>query len=208
MARTGRPSKIDQVVRVREDGTEVTAGQQVVDRVQLGMGLSAAADSAGINRLTLYRWRNDGGALRAREAVGTLPKPTPHQSLLIDFCNRIDRAEAEAEAVRLGILQRAAQGGATRKRVTTKRDGQGNVTEIIEVVETLPPDAQWAAWWLERCRRSAYSPRFELTGAEGQALASRDDAARSIADSLRDFQAGREVGEEMAAEKANGKGKR
>lgn len=184
----GRPTKLDQVVRTRDDGTNVTAGEQVIDRVQLGMPLAAAADSAGLDRVTLHRWRVEGARLRAEHAQGRLRRPNRKQSNLIAFCNGLERAEAEAEASRLAIVQRAAVGGGVTTKTTVKTDASGNVVERTTVTETLAPQWTAAAWWLER--RRGYVKRYEVTGADGQPLVPPDEAARGLADSLRDFLTG------------------
>jgi hypothetical protein len=183
MARTGRPSKIDQVVRHRPDGSPVTAGEQVVERVQLGMDLQVAADSAGISRSTLHNWRLTGARHRAEAAQGK--KLTPAQARLADFLDALERAEAEAEANRLAIVQRAATGGAQVVKVTEKVDAQGQLLERTTVTETLAPQWTAAAWWLER--RRGYVKRYELTGAEG-----------APADSLRTYLEGAAAGAQVA----------
>jgi hypothetical protein len=183
-----RPSKIDQVVRHRDNGTPVTAGDQVIERVQLGLDLQSAADSAGISRATLHNWRLTGARHRAAHAQGK--KLTPAQQRFATFLDALERAEAEAEANRLAIISRAAQGGAVVTKTTVKRDGQGAVLERTEVTETLRPEWTAAAWWLERRKPAKYARRVEVTGAEGQPLVPQDEQARNLADSLRDFLAG------------------
>lgn len=201
MARTGRPSKIDQVVRHRPDGSPVTAGEQVVERVQLGMDLQVAADSAGISRSTLHTWRLTGARHRAEAAQGK--RLTPAQERLADFLDALERAEAEAEANRLAIVQRAATGGAQVVKVTEKVDAQGQLLERTTVTETLAPQWTAAAWWLER--RRGYVKRVEVTGAEGQPLVPQGEQARGLADSLRTYLEGAAAGAAEAKAKA-GKG--
>lgn len=190
MARTGRPNKLDAVATRRRDGTPVTVAEQIIERVQLGMTHATAARSAGVSRDTMHRWRLDGARLRALQASGELRRPTANQQRLIDFSDNLDRAEAEAEAIRLGIVQGAAIGGGTITKTTRKVDTQGNILETTTVTETIRPDWRAAAWWLER-RRDGYTPRVELTGADGAPLVPEGDAARDLADSLRAYLEGR-----------------
>lgn len=190
-----RPSKIDQVVRHRDNGTPVTAGEQVIERIQLGLDLQSAADSAGISRATLHNWRLAGARHRAAASQGK--KLTPAQRRLAEFLDALERAEAEAEANRLAIISRAAQGGAVVTKTTVKRSGDGQVLERTEVTETLRPEWTAAAWWLERRKPQKYARRVEVTGAEGQPLVPQDEQARNLADSLRDFLAGAAAAKEL-----------
>lgn len=208
----GRPSKIDQVVHHQADGTPITAGQQVINRVQLGMEYQGACDSAGIERSTLHRWRLEGARLRAQQAQGKLSDPTDHQLGLIDFCNALERAEAEAEANRLAIIQRAAQGGAvvtkTVRKVQRQQQPDGSFKDVeverTEHSETLRPEWTAAAWWLERRKPARYARRVEVTGADGQPLVPANEQARSLADSLRDYLTGIEDATKTKVTKTKG----
>jgi len=191
----GRPTKLDQVVRHRENGSPITAGEQVIERIQLGLDLQSAADSAGISRVTLHNWRLTGARHRASEANGK--RLTPAQRKFADFLDRLERAEAEAEANRLAIIHRAATGGATVTKRTEKRAGDGTLVEQTVVTETLRPEWTAAAWWLERRKPHKYARRVEVTGAEGQPLVPQDEQARHLADSLRDFLAGAAAAQEL-----------
>lgn len=186
----GRPTKIDAVVRLRTDPetneqVPVTAGEQVIERVRLGLMLDDAAATALVTRQTIHNWRRQGAVARARLANGS--RITPNQAKYAGFLDALERAEAEAEYLRLAIVQRAAEGGFTTRKVTTRRDSSGNVIERVEVTETLAPQWTAAAWWLDRRMSHKYSRRVEHTGAGGAPLIPQDERARGLADSLRDY---------------------
>jgi hypothetical protein len=92
----------------------------------------AAFTSAGIGESTFYRWiqlgeRAERGRFR-------------------EFWEEVRRAEQDAVTRNVTILQKAAMGGdVVEKTTVTKRDG----TTVIREKKS-PPQAQWAAWWLER----------------------------------------------------------
>lgn len=194
----GRPTELDQVVRYDDDGAPVTAGEQVIDRARLGLAYETCADSAGISRLTLHKWRLAGGRLRATEARNKRPL-TSSERLLVRFVNDLERAEAEWEAGQRAIIHRAAEGGFVTTKTTTKRDAEGKVIETTTVTETLRPEWTAAAWGLERRKPDKYAKRFysEITGKDGAPLVPQEDQARNLADELRAFQLG------VDAEKGN-----
>ncbi len=181
----GRPSKI---------------AQHVLERIQLGQDLTSSAKSAGLSVAILHRWRLDGARARATAANGG--RLTALQRRLVTFVDDIEKAESEAEASRLAIIQRVAQGGAVVTKTTEKRNGAGELVERTVVTETLRPEWTAAAWWLER-RRKGYARRHEITGADGEPLVPPDEQARNLADSLREFQAGVAAGAALTEDRGD-----
>lgn len=175
----GRPSKIDEVVQRRErrdkDGNivgyeDVTAGEKVVERVRAHWAeFEDAAASAGVTRQTLSNWRRQGVDARKRLAQGK--RLTPNQARYAEFLDALETAEAEAEAIRVGIVQRAAEGGYTVTETTTE-ERNGRVVKRTTTTKVAMPAWQAAAWQLERRRPHKFGRRqaVEVTGAEGGPL--------------------------------------
>lgn len=202
-ARVGRPSEIDKIVKVNEDGSALTAGQQIIERMRLANDLHVAAASAGISTTALYKWRLDGARLRAVEAQGKRAL-TEREQVFVDFVNALEKAEAAWEVNKLGIIQEAAEGGYQHEKVTEKWemvDGKLTLTEKSVVRWTAAP--QWAAAMtlLERRMPYKYGRRVALTDGDGGPLISPADQAREIADSLREYLTGVEDGKRAAAPK-------
>lgn len=139
----GRPTKLTAEVR-----------DKIIAAVRAGNYFATAADIAGIDRATLYRWQQAGSDADA-------------DTELRDFCNALTRARAEAEARMVGCVLKDAMGGQVIKR-TTRRYRNG----VTEVEETLtPPNGRVALDYLARSFRDTWSPKaaasLELTGADG-----------------------------------------
>lgn len=201
-AKNGRPSMLPQVIRLRDDGSPVTAGEQVIEKRRLGLDDQAACDSAGVSRTTLHNWRLGGARARTIAAQGKRAL-TPEEQNLATFVEQLDRAEADWESDRLAIIQGAAKGGFVTTKTAEKwvacdisddtPDGRKLVERTV-TTETLHPQWQAAAWQLERMRRDKYARRWEVTGADGKALIPEADQARNLADNLRDYLQGVEDG--------------
>lgn len=196
-AKNGRPSMLPQVIRYRDDGAPVTAGEQVIEKRRLGLDDQAACDSAGVSRSTLHNWRLGGARARTIAAQGKRAL-TPEEQDLAAFIEQLDRAEADWESDRLAIIQGAAKGGFVTTKTVEKCNADGEVVERTVTTETLHPQWQAAAWQLERLRRDKYARRWEVTGADGKALIPEADQARNLADNLRDYLQGVEDGAKTA----------
>lgn len=136
----GRPTKLT---------AELT--DQLAQILRAGNYLDTAADHAGIDRSTIYRW------LKAAE-----DDDAPAE--LRAFRDALAHARADAEARMVATIFRDAIGGVVVKR-TTRR-----FKDVTEVEETItPPNGRVALEYLARSRPQSWSRRdkTELTGADG-----------------------------------------
>jgi hypothetical protein len=201
MAEPGRPTKLNQTVDTRPDGTPITTAQKVVEGIRLGLDQTTACDHAGISRVTFHNWRLQAARHRAAQTQGNLPNPTTKQRQLIEFLNNIEKAYAQAESDRLKIIEGAAKDGhRTKTVIRVMPDGTEEKTTTTESV----PQWQAAAWLLERTRPAKYGKRLELTGADGAPLVPPAQQAKDLAESLAEFQAGVEAGRQVEQSKTNG----
>lgn len=209
----GRPTKLEQTVRTRDDGSPVTAGAEFIERIRLGLPHDQACASANVARNTVLGWRQKGGAALAKLARGE--RVTKNERVYAEFVTTLERAEADAETSRLGVIERAARGGTTvtetHETSTRVADAQAPggarmvVTERRTVTKTLAPQWQAAAWWLERRIPHRYARRFEVSGPNGGPIPV-EDRARELSDAVRDFLAGAEAARDVD-ERSNGSAK-
>lgn len=201
----GRPLKLDDPARRRQDGTVVTIGEAVITAVGLGQDYTAAAKGAGISTATLHTWRVKGAAARTALLKGR--KPSRNDARLIEFLDALERAESEAELERLAIIHRASQPFSVVKiveKVSVDADGNEKVIERTRTTEQRPGLWTPAAWWLERRIPAKYARRLELSGPDGGDIPI-GDRARTLADSLADYLQGA-ADQEAAAAEAKAKG--
>lgn len=139
----GRPTKLT---------PELT--EKICESIRAGVYMETAAAIAGIVKSTLYGWLRRAERARIKKDGTPYAKDLPY----VEFSNALQKAAADAIARDLAVIDRAAQGGATRKVTKRKyergvaKDGADVrvlVEEMIEESEALP---QWqaAAWRLER----------------------------------------------------------
>jgi hypothetical protein len=82
---------------------------RIIAAVRAGSYLDDAAAYAGIARQTLWRWLSDGRT--AQDKHDNNEKLTDREQLLLEFCNAVEKARADAVIRNVGIIQQAAQDG-------------------------------------------------------------------------------------------------
>lgn len=189
-------TKLEQVVRHRDDGSTVTAGEHIIERTELGLTKTNAAAEAGITRECLRQWQYRGANARRQEIAGLPvdPKDLP----FIDWLNRFEAAETAAELRYLSVVDQAATEAQRIRKITVKRELRPNPagsgpdilveTERTETVEERPPVWEAAKWRLQTMSPGRYTIRPET--AEAEATVTRDERASALVDSLEGYLAG------------------
>lgn len=187
----GRPPlDIDATCDLGPGGQEITMREALLQRISVGLHLIDAATSVNLSMGALRDWRQQGAIHRAREAAGQ--RLSVKEQRYADFGRELERAEVEAELARVSIIHRVARGGTLITKTVTKYDAATppNVIERTVTEETLAPNWQAAAWWLER--RRGYVRRFEMVPPGGPIPI--EDVADTLARSLQAYLAGVEDG--------------
>lgn len=194
----GRPSKIDAVIGHDQAGQPITASDRIIQALRAGNYVETAAMSVGISKMSVYEWLKVGGqaAMKINAPGGNLSKLSQHERKCLAFSDAVREAEAAWEVDSNARLQQLAIGGVTTKTVTEKVDADGKLLERTVKTETHAPSAQVLEWRLTRRFPNRYSQRVEVSGPGGEAVPV-EVRARSLADALRDFQAGAQAQAEL-----------
>jgi len=132
VAKKGRKSKLDSERQ-----------KKLLSAIRMGNDKKVACAVAGISEATLYRWLELAQKKNARAE-------------LREFRESLERAEAEAEAIKVGRINQAADNGRW----------------------------QAAAWWLERKHPERWGQqtkiKAELSGPDGRPIAISIEEARKI----------------------------
>lgn len=197
MARTGRPSKINDVIATRTDpetGTtiEITVAEQIIGDVRTGMYAERAARRAGIATSTFYEWEKIGRETRRRLDSGevTLSSLRVRERRCLDFSEAVEVAEVEWETRKNADLERLARGGVeqieTIVKVERGEDGTEREIERRTKRSTTLPDKDVIRWQLRHRLPAIYTDRVTVEGTgEGGAI-DVDVRVRNLGDALRE----------------------
>lgn len=201
----GRPTKLNQVVRVRNDGTKLTCADVVLEATRYGMEVDDAAAAANLSKVTIYAWKKAGAQAHAKAARGE--RLTKSERDYAEFLNDLETARSEFELGRLDNIHRAGRGGAkvVETHTTTRRTAKGDtLTETRTVEKTLLPQWQADAWLLERRMPAKYRRRVELTGQDGRDLVPVEKRAHDLAESFDAFLQGADAQRQRQLERSDG----
>ncbi len=132
---------------------------RIVELVKAGNFLSTAAMCAGVRAEVAKDWIRDGVLFAQKVEAGTLRvwEMTAHEVARMKFSEEVQAAMGEATARDVLLIEKAAV-----------------------------KDWKAAAWVLERRERTLFSPRVEVTGADGGPVVVRTwaDIAKKASDEL------------------------
>lgn len=176
MASTGRPNKLTAVVRITDDGTELTAADLIVQEVENGQPLEVAAALAGVSVRTVHNWLRNGARTEERLLINP-DAPADRDDLAYrDFLHAYERARAVAERRCWELMGELAKGGTTKRLIRKTVNGQ--VVEETSMVETRVPSFQALRWTM--ANRYGHRDRIELKVEQG--ALSEDERADALAD--------------------------
>jgi hypothetical protein len=176
MARTGRPTKINDIVQTRPildetgeptgDVQEITVADQIIGDVRVGLYAERAARRAGIATSTFYDWEKLGRETRRRLERGevNLSDLRVKERRCLEFSEAVDRAEVEFETRAQADLERLARGQIAIVETTTKVNDKGETVETRTKRSHTLPDPAVIQWRLERRFPEIYGRRTKIEG--------------------------------------------
>lgn len=198
MARTGRPSKINDVVATRPvldaegnptgETTEITVADQIVADVRTGMYADRAARRAGITTRTFYEWEKIGRETQRRLDAGeiTASKLRAYERRCLDFSLAIEQAEVEWETRANADLERIARGGIPQRETIVKVGTDGQEIERRTKESHTLPDAAVIMKRLALRFPDRYTARVQVEGTGEGGEIPVDVRIRNLGDALRD----------------------
>lgn len=152
MARTGRPTRLHEVVRLA-DGRTVTVRDSIVDWLRRGQPYGLSIARAGVSTGTVEHWLRQAARAEAKLAANPDTELTDHELDLIEFSRDVEQARAEGQAMFEQIMSSLATGGRTREvireKVEVDAQGRERTVERTTTTETTLPDFRAVQWVLE-----------------------------------------------------------
>lgn len=201
----GRPLAIDRIVGHNPDGTEISAGDRIIQLITLGFHPYVAADAGCMSVKTLAAILGDGAALsdyltKGRRTTETL---SVTERAKLAFSDRFNLALSQATVNNAVLIAQAIRGGtvltttSTSTKVTEpgvwdegRRQWVGRQEEVTttEKRETLGPSEAMIRWHAERRWRPAYGTQVDITVHTADLLAiSEDDRVASLVEDATRF---------------------
>lgn len=207
----GRPTRLkEQSLITTPEGAPLTYEHAIYQTMQAtGLAATRCAEIVGLPRDTVSMWLNNGR--RHHEAQEKGAALLVHEHRLAVFFRETKSAHARWIAAQSEILTKIGEGGLITSEVTetvdptkTGTDGKPVVTERRVKSSRTLPDARVVQWQLERLAKDEFSPRVEVTGADGGPVSfdSTGAAARELSDQVDAYVQGIEDTKARAAEQA------
>jgi transposase len=186
----GAPVKVDQVLRIDENGHAVTIAEHVVEKLRTGNYVEQAAKSAGLHKSTVYDWLHQGARISTDILQGrrTRPRAGSVERKLLDFSDAVAAAEAEWEVAANDGLERLSQPRTvteTRETVETDSEGKETGKKTMTLTKVEEADSATIRWRLERRFPDRYGKQhLEISGPGGGPipLSIREQAAKQLTD--------------------------
>lgn len=160
----GRPSRIDDVARVTDDGESVLVWQAVVLSMNVQPFVEVAAAAAGVDKSTIYRWLERGAQARQLATQTNRPVAKKDETYVL-FCDAAEKARAELEIRNMALIAQLARGGIRLETVTVKVDETGKEIERTVKTEHTLPDLKALTWTQEHAFRDRYGRvKVEVSG--------------------------------------------
>lgn len=166
---TGRPPKIDQVLRRHDDGRVETVADRIAAHVRAGGYIEEAAAACDVSKQAVYEWLKIGARAQVHLASGKPRRElTRHQLRCAEFNDAVASCDAIATMTDVALTAKLAA-GVERTITTLKLDSNGNELERTTRVESAIPDGAMIRWRLERRKPHQWGrlQRIEISGLEG-----------------------------------------
>lgn len=190
----GRPHRLNERVGVKPDGTPITTRTAILEWLRQPLPNGTAIAHAGVHTSTMNNWIREAARAARRLEINPKARLTPHERDLIVFARQVEAARAEGEAKLWGVVNKLAEGGLRRTKISVKTErrvvnGQTQDVEVERktIVEETLPSLNAARYLLE----AVYGNTRTLE--ERDIAMSDDDAAQHLGDAMERWLSTREA---------------